>query len=307
MNRLALGLACAILPLSVHAHSVRAPIPGNLLVLWQPETTAVATLVAVASLYARGVYLLWGNAGKGAAISTSQVGCFAFGWTLLALATTSPLHTLGVALFSAHMAQHEIIVAAAAPLLVLGRPTVAFAWAIPRGKRDILRRVISAAGVRRSWRIIRGVPAATVLHGLVLWLWHVPMFYEFSVTNEAMHALQHALFLGTAILFWMAVLPRRAAKLVTSSSSLSAVGALFATVLHTGMLGALMTFSSRLWYPYYGATTAPWGLMPLEDQQLAGLIMWIPGSVTYVGAALFQIHQLLKLSPLPSTQVVSAT
>jgi cytochrome c2 len=91
-------------------------------------------------------------------------------------------------------------------------------------------------------------------------------------------------------LFWWTVLERRHGRLGWPG----AVIALFTTAVHTGLLGALLTFSTRLWYPLYAPATAAWGLTPLEDQQLAGLIMWIPGGLAYVIAALALLASWLK-------------
>jgi len=113
-------------------------------------------------------------------------------------------------------------------------------------------------------------------------LWHAPALYQATLTSGAVHTLQHVSFLGAALLFWWALLHGREGRIGRPA----AVIYLFTTAVHTSLLGALLTFSSRLWYPIYQATTGPWGLTPLEDQQLAGLIMWVPAGMAYLGAAL---------------------
>jgi putative membrane protein len=106
-----------------------------------------------------------------------------------------------------------------------------------------------------------------------------------------MHALQHASFLGSALIFWSAVIrPRRRASLGLS------IVYLFTTAVHTGVLGALMTFARAPWYPAYASTAQLWSLTPAEDQQLAGLIMWIPASVAYLVAALLILRRWLASS-----------
>ncbi|HET6343355.1 MAG TPA: cytochrome c oxidase assembly protein, partial [Myxococcota bacterium] len=96
------------------------------------------------------------------------------------------------------------------------------------------------------------------------------------------HWLQHASFLGTALLFWWAMVGSPARQRTYGAS----VVHLFLTSLHTGLLGVLLVLSPRLWYPTMGSDAFLWGLSPLEDQQLAGLIMWVPAGVIYAGAAL---------------------
>ena len=116
-----------------------------------------------------------------------------------------------------------------------------------------------------------------------LWLWHVPAFFNAALANEAVHDWQHASFLASALVFWHALLrqPARGARG-------AALVYLFTTTLHTGVLGALLTFTRT---PLYGGIdpglSVDWGLTPLEDQELGGLIMRVPGALVYVSAALF--------------------
>jgi cytochrome c2 len=113
-------------------------------------------------------------------------------------------------------------------------------------------------------------------------LWHLPPLYQRSLVSETAHAGQHASFLFTALLFWWALLHGERARARAGASVLY----LFGTAVYTGGLGALLTVSTRLWYPLYLGRTASWGLTPLEDQQLAGLLMWMPGALSYLVAAL---------------------
>jgi len=173
--------------------------------------------------------------------------------------------------------------AVAAPLLVLGRPLVPFVWALSPAARRTVGRWTGAPAVRGTWAALTHPLAAWALHAVAIWIWHLPSLYAASVRSDMVHALQHASFLGTALLFWWSVLgTSRRGRPVAPWAVLS----LFGTALHTSILGALLTFSTRVWYPVYGATTAVWGLTPLEDQQLAGLIMWVPAGLVYLAAAL---------------------
>jgi cytochrome c oxidase assembly factor CtaG len=181
--------------------------------------------------------------------------------------------------------------AIAAPLLVLGRPIVPSLWAMPKRWRQESGRWARGATVRGIWRAITAPAAAFTLHFIAIWTWHAPGLYDLSLRSEFIHALQHASFLGTALLFWWAIV--HGGRRIGHGA---AVLYLFATAVHTSLLGALLTFTNSLWYPAYGATTGPWGLMPLEDQQLAGLIMWIPGGIVYAGAALALFASWLRAS-----------
>jgi len=113
--------------------------------------------------------------------------------------------------------------------------------------------------------------------------------FQAALHNDAMHGLQHLSFFGSALLFWWAILhPRRHAALGLS------VFYLFTTAVHTAVLGALITFARSPWYPAYVAPAAGWG--PLEDQQLAGLVMWIPAGLAYLVAALVIVRRWLSES-----------
>jgi putative membrane protein len=247
---------------------------------WQPVTLAV--LLASAALYVIGVRRLWVSADPGAGVRRWQAMSFAAGWTVLALALISPLHALGGVLFSAHMTQHELLISLAAPLLVLGRPLIPFVWALPLDWRRRAGQTARWKPLASGWRFLTTPSIAFGLHAIALWTWHLPAFYQATLGSELIHSLQHASFFLTGLLFWWTVLAARGGDFHRGA----AVFYLFATVLHTGALGALIAFSGKLWYPAYASTTAAWGFSPMEDQQLGGLIMWIPGSIAYVVAAL---------------------
>jgi cytochrome c oxidase assembly factor CtaG len=273
------------------AHTGRPLEPHDLRRAWSWEPAELVALALAACLYARGTLALWHSSGTGCGVRRWEAASFAAGWTTLAIALVSPLHALGGVLFSAHMVQHELLMVVAAPLLVLGRPIVPSLWAMPRRWRRKSGRWARRAAVRGTWRAITAPAAAFALHFIAIWTWHAPGLYDLSLRSEFAHAIQHASFLGTALLFWWAIV--QGGRRIGHGA---AVLYLFATAVHTSLLGALLTFTSSLWYPAYGATTGPWGLMPLEDQQLAGLIMWIPGGIVYAGAALALFASWLRES-----------
>jgi cytochrome c oxidase assembly factor CtaG/cytochrome c551/c552 len=190
---------------------------------------------------------------------------FVAGWTTFAAALLSPLHELAERSLSAHMIQHELLMVIAAPLLALARLDLALlAWLSGRRRR-------LAAGSLRRLRV--SMPSAWALHAVALWLWHLPVLYEWAVEHPLAHAAQHASFTGTALLFWWAALAPQ------TSYGAAALG-VFLTSLHSGLLGVLLFLSPRLWYRSYAPAAA------LEDQQLAGLIMWVGGGVVLAVVAL---------------------
>jgi putative membrane protein len=245
---------------------------------WTFDPYVLALLVASASLYALGTLRLWLHAGVGRGIRPWQTLSYATGWLLLSGALVSPLHWLGEHLFSAHMIEHEVVMAGAAPLLALSRPIGAFLWAFPTPVRHALGRIGQRPLLRRSWQWMTAPVSATVAHGAAIWLWHAPAFFEAAVQSEGLHRLQHLTFLVSALAFWWALFRR--AELG------AAVLHLFATMIHMTLLGALITFAGRVLYVQQTSVAEEWGLTGLEDQQLAGLVMWVPAGAVYAAAAL---------------------
>ncbi len=261
---------------------------GGLDLRWSLEPGVVAPLLVSAALYGRGILEL-SQRGRAKAVSRWETVSFAAGWLVVALALLSPLHDASEQLFSAHMVQHELLMAVAAPLLVLGRPLVVMLWSLPAPARHVAANVAHQAAVRRTWSVATRPLVAWLFHGVAIWTWHMPPLFESTLHSEMIHALQHACFLGSGLLFWWSVVhgQRRAARGTS-------IVYLFTTAVHTGVLGALLTFSRVPWYPAYANGAAAWGLTPMADQQLAGLIMWIPASVAYLVAALATIRLWLR-------------
>lgn len=278
--------------LLVRAHPGLPPQPHDLLTAWAWEPLALLGLLLGAWLYGRGVRRLWRRAGPGRGIARWRVLAFGGGLLVLGAALLPPLTALGSALFSAHMLQHVLLVVAAAPLLVLGRPETALLWALPRPARRRLggwwRR---RRRLRAGWHALTGPPAAWALHAAATWLWHLPGPYQAALASDVVHLAEHLGFLLTALLFWR-VLPGSGVRARLHPAV--AVLYLFGFTLQGGILGALMTFAGEPWYPVYAATAPAWGLTPLEDQQLAGLVMWIPSGLVYAVAALVPLFWWLE-------------
>jgi putative membrane protein len=231
---------------------------------WTADPLAIGTCISTSAVYGLGIARLWMRGGVGHGVRRWEVGCFVLAELTLLLALVSPIDRLSDLLFSAHMTQHEIIMVVSPPLFVLARPGVAFAWAHPTLGRLSSRLVASISPV-----------VAVVAHAVVVWLWHVPEAFEAALRSEAVHAVQHFTFFGTAMLFWWAVVRGRYGRLGYGL----AVAFVFATAMHTSLLGALLTIAERVWYPLNAARAASAGVDPIEDQQLAGIVMWIPAGV----------------------------
>jgi putative membrane protein len=246
--------------------------------VWTFDPWIVVPLFVAAGLYAVGSSVLWHKIRSGSQHRRWRTLAFLAGWLTLLGALVSPLHWLGEHLFTFHMIEHEILMAVSAPLLVLASPIGIWLWSLPRTYRFKVGRFLRRPLLVGCWQWMRNGRNATLVHGVAIWAWHAPILFDAAVTNIVLHRLQHLSFLLTAIVFWWSVLRNNNAGL--------AAWHLFVTMLHTSVLGALMALAPRVLYQAQTATAADWRLTPLEDQQLAGIIMWVPAGTIYAGAAL---------------------
>jgi putative membrane protein len=274
------GLAAAAAVLgaqapTVQAHEGQPPAPHDLWRAWNLEPAILLPLGLTAWVYARGL--------RARRLSPPSLS-FAAGLLFLAAALVSPIDALGSALFSGHMLQHMLLILLAAPLLVLGAPMGPLLLGLPRAVQLRLGRAWQAAPwLRPAGHALAQPLVAWSLHALVFWAWHAPALYQAALRSDAVHALEHFSLLGSALLFWWTVAPARGAR---SGVPGLAVLLLFTMAIQSGLLGVLITFAPEPWYGAYRATTAAWGLSPLEDQQLAGAGMWVASGGAYLLAAL---------------------
>ena len=281
-------LFCILTSNPAAAHGPALVAPDTLWRSWNFDGPVVVPLLLALSLYARGLQQLWTRSGSGRGVTYAHTLSFTLGAVVLFVALISPLDPLGETLLSAHMAQHALLLAVAPPLLLLGKPGMVFAWALPgRWRRDFLGSRIWRS-LTTSWDVLSRPLAAALLYGLALWLWHAPAAFNAAVASHPVHALEHASFFGTALLFWRAVLTAR-----SSRRAGPALGASFATLIHGGLLGALITLAPYPLYAWYLGRTELWGFSALEDQQLAGLVMWVPMGIVYLAACLLLASRLL--------------
>jgi putative membrane protein len=243
--------------------------------------TAVS-LITIVLFYALGLQRLWRSEGGKRTVRPWQAVAFAAGCASASGALLSRLDAVSDVLFSAHMAQHEILMLISAPLMVLGRPFIVTLWSVSPAIRDRVAELARSQFVAATWERISGPLTVLVLHAVVLWTWHLPFFFEAALHNESIHAAQHLTFFLTAALFWWALIHGRYGRLGYGVAVLY----VFATAMQTEVLGALLTFGSHAWYPTHAARTAAAGHSALADQQLAGVVMWIPFGVVFVLVAL---------------------
>ena len=244
---------------------------------WTWDPVIVFLLLASAWLYIAGVVRARCTSHNPRIFAGWQLIAFVLGWLTLIVALISPVHELGESLFSAHMLQHELLMVVAAPLLIVGRPDLVFIWALPLSWRKDLARFQHISIVHRSWRLLAFPLSAWLLHAMALWTWHIPSLFDATIAHNWVHALQHSSFLGTALLFWSSLLYGHMGRRAYGEGIIY----VFTTAVHTSILGALLTFAASPWYLIYEFRTAIWGLTALQDQQLGGLIMWVPAGLVY--------------------------
>jgi putative membrane protein len=229
------------------------PAPGG--VAWNLDPVLGAALLG-------GLALAWRPAGRG-----GDRRFLLAGWCVLAAMLLSPLCNLSVALFSARVAQHVVLLTVAAPLLAL-------AWPAPRGGAG---RLAASAGI----------------FALALWAWHLPGPYALTFRSDLAYWAMQASLVASAAWLWRGLLLGAAAR----PDAVLLAG--LATAAQMGALGALLTFAPRPLFLPHALTTLPWGLAPLEDQQLGGLLMWVPGGLAFALVALPALARALRAEPAP--------
>jgi len=289
-----LGARCA----PVHAHTLTVTPGGTLTFGWEFAPWVTALLCISLALYVIGFARLERRGTHGRVARRAHAAAFGAGWLTLALVLVSPLATLSGALFSAHMVEHEAMMLIGAPLIILGRPLGIMLWALPHPIRLALGRLVRTHTWTACWRRIAAPIWAWSLHAVALWAWHAPELFEAAVAHPIIHTLQHTSFLLTALLFWRGIVGEAATRRGTGHAMLS----LFTTMVHTSALGALIALAPGLWYPSYIEPTRMLGVDPLQDQQLGGLIMWIPGGLAYLIGALVVAARWLREGPRISQQ-----
>ena len=234
-----------------------APVPAELWSRWNFDPALLLALLAMLAV-------LLGAARKPARQWTHAIAWHPslHGWAALTLGLITPLCGLSVALFSARVAQHMWLVLVAAPLLALGT----------------MPRMPGMAGPGTA----AGVFAAA------LWVWHLPAAYSATFTSDITYWVMHITLTGSAVLLWSTLFDARNHNIVAR------LAAAFGTLLQMGLLGAIITFAPRMLYSQHLASAPVWGLRPLEDQQLGGLIMWVPGCVALTGIVLVLVLQLVR-------------
>lgn len=289
LGRLARGASiapAALLPAAARAH-------GNELDWHVPPSDSLAVLLPLLllmGLYMAGLVRRAGTAGL-PGIQAGRSLVFSLGMLLLATALVWPLDAWASRSFAAHMAQHMVLVALAPPLLLAGRPGALLLRGLPRSLHSAVVKPRRWRAVASARPIAASISVTGVLHGVLVWGWHMPAAFDLALRHEAVHWAEHVTLLGSGMLFWRALLRARGAA--TGRALLAAL----VTIIHSGMLGALLTLAPHPLYRTYedrlGKAAA------LADQQLAGLIMWVPMGTLYLLCAVVLAARLIGPDSVP--------
>jgi cytochrome c oxidase assembly factor CtaG len=232
-----------------------------------------------------------------------RAGCFIAALVALGLALLSPLDALSSALASAHMVQHLLLLLVAAPLLVLSAPSSAILRGSPLAVRRAGGRWRRRLGLTHTnLRPLRHPAVVWLLAVGVLWFWHAAAPYDAALDSEPLHVLEHVSFLVTAVLFWHVVVGVRGTARVSNGVGVLLV---FTMAMQSVFLSVLLTFARTPWYSSYATTTAPWGLDPLTDQQLAGVLMWVPAGGIYLAVALALLVSWVRATEVDDVAVAT--
>lgn len=250
-------------PYSFTPYCGAPPSAATLWVRWNLDPILIVVLLGLAGAYA--AFSHAGPLGR-RSIPLWRRLCFYGGWALGGVALVSPLCALSVSLFSARVGQHMLLTTVVAPLVALGLPRSG----PPRRGGELL-----AAGA----------------FTLALWFWHAPGPYAATFDGPAIYWLMHLTLFGAALWLWRAVLGAPHDRLAAGAAATVAVG------LQMALLGAVITFAQRPLYAPHALTTTAWGLTPLADQQLGGVIMWVPAGVIFVASIMTSLAAVMRREP----------
>ena len=236
---------------------------------WHTHPSVIAGLLALTVGYLLAVGPLRQRFGWAEEVNSTKVIAFLAGVFVLFVALLSPLHELGDNyLFSAHMIQHLLLILVAPPLLLLGTPD----W--------LLRPLIRPRWIMATVQFLTKPVVAFFLVNVIFAMWHVPALYDLTLESREAHVIEHLMFIVSGFILWLPILSPMP-ELPRSSYLIQTVY-LFLQPTVPSLLGAIIAFSDRILYSGYAVAPRVWDLSPKSDQQLGGLIMWVPGGLAFL-------------------------
>lgn len=267
------------------------PVLAEALHSWDLDHAVIWLLPLVLLVYSRGFARV--HAQMPRRYPVWRLASFAAGLSVVFLATASPLDALGELLLHMHMTQHMLLMMVAPPLLWLGQPFIPLLRGLPpRWAKRIFGRFLTSSWPRAAGRGLMHPLACWIALALAIVVWHVPRLYELGLHSERWHEVQHACFFTTSLMFWWPVIQVWPSRAVWPQWMLIPY-LVTADLLNTG-LSAVLSFSSHVLYPTYASVPRLLGLSALDDQALAGVIMWVPGSIAFLLPAVLMTMQLFE-------------
>jgi cytochrome c oxidase assembly factor CtaG len=260
------------------SHPIAAVAPAVGLASWSFEPAVTVPALAAAALYWRGFTVL--SLRMPERFDARRPVAFLAGLVMLVLALCSPLDPLGHFLLQAHMIQHLLLMLVVPPLLWLGAPVAPLLLGLPRSLRRAVARGLAARPVRRLTAVVGHPAFAWVAFIVAFWFWHLPALYDLALGSDAWHHVEHLCFLATALLYWRPVILAWPAR--SPWPRWTMIPYLVLGEFQNTALSAILAFSDRVIYPAYEAAPRLWGVSALEDQSIAGAIMWVPGSLAFL-------------------------
>jgi putative membrane protein len=261
--------------------------PGE--ALWSLDVLTIAMLVLTVGVYARG--WAWLRRRMPHRFRWRQLLCFLAGVDMLLVAVAPPLEALAAESLTVHMGQHLLLMMVAPPLLWLGAPVAPLLRGLPTPAMRGVIAFLAWAPARRVGCALTHPAVGWVSFAVMTWVWHVPALYELALRSHGWHHLEHACFLGSALLFWWPVVQPWPSR--PRWPRWAMIPYLLLAEVQNTLLAAVFTFGGRVLYPTYAATAVPLGTSALEDQTMAGLIMWGAGSLIFLCPAGWLVLRLL--------------
>ena len=271
---------------------------------WDIRLVVLVCMAVPALLYVRGWrHLRRVVASRPARETTNQRNSLVAGWKpfaylggllLLTLALVSPIDVLSSQLFTMHMVQHLLMMMVASVLMVVANPFPVVMWGLPRRPRRIVAGWL--AGPSRFRRLITPItsPGVVWIAFIIIYIgWHDPNMYNLTLTNELVHDIEHMMFFGISVLFWWhvtGVAPRFHRTLSTGQRLIYVV----AIVPVNMIIGVVIAFATEPIYTYYTSVPRLYGLSVMADQTIAGIIMWIPGSMMFLLIGIVLLSRIVQ-------------
>jgi cytochrome c oxidase assembly factor CtaG len=285
------------------------PVLRALLISWDLRAEVILVLVLAGTVFGLGWWRIRSaqeqRLGRRRLATGWRLAAYLGGLVILGVALMSPIDVLAGQLFLMHMIQHLLLVMIVPAMLLIANPLPFFMWGLPAKPRQVVGRALSrGSAFRRGLHALTG-PGLIWMAFIAIFLgWHDPNAYDAALRSDLIHDLEHLTFFGTAMLFWWLIIG--AGPRLRSLSRGLRIGLLLAAVPINMAAGVAIAFAGQPVYTYYETVPRLWGLTVMQDQMLGGVIMWIPGSMMYILAALILIARLVQVEtdkePLPESE-----